>query len=327
MEIDGESVPWSEKYRPTTLNAVIGQTETIKNLQRCLAKKSFPHFIFTGTAGTGKTTSAFCFINDLCKLYNPNIHQLPPNQLLFRNASDKNKLSDNDEIKGFVFTITFVSDIPYKFVVLDECDNMTMDKQLALRKIIESAPPNVRFIFLCNYVENLAEPIISRCAVYHFYPLKPEEVKHDLVTILQQENITVPDHLISIIIQATRGDLRNAINTLQFMLLTPNQTEQQIYEYLNLLAPHLLNDIGMDIITGSFSHLELIYTVFPSSTSRCLLQQLLFWFLEQPFPFATLCKITNILAEFDLRFTEGADHKLQMASLFAELENCFLEED
>ena len=60
-------LPWTEKYRPNTLDDVIGQELVVNRLKAFVASGNFPNMIFAGTAGIGKTTCAIAFANDLYK--------------------------------------------------------------------------------------------------------------------------------------------------------------------------------------------------------------------------------------------------------------------
>ena len=69
-------------------------------------------------------------------------------------------MDELDEIKNFVFHTGIQQSVTFKFVILDEADLIPKDLQSAFRRIIEMAPPNVKFIFMCNYVENMIDPIL-----------------------------------------------------------------------------------------------------------------------------------------------------------------------
>ena len=91
-------IPWVEKYRPRSLREVASQSLTIQSLQEFVNKRALPHLIFTGPAGTGKTSTAISLINDLVGSKN-----LTQDVLLERNASDESRMQDLPSIKNFVF--------------------------------------------------------------------------------------------------------------------------------------------------------------------------------------------------------------------------------
>src|SRR2546428_10011743 len=56
---------WVEKYRPTTLDEIVGQDEVISRLKAYVKAGNLPHLLFAGPAGTGKTTSAIALAREL----------------------------------------------------------------------------------------------------------------------------------------------------------------------------------------------------------------------------------------------------------------------
>ena len=139
---------WIEKYRSQTLEQYIGNDTVKARIADCIASNDIPHFIFAGTAGTGKTTLAKLIVNNIKCDY------------VYLNASDENGIDMiREKVKGFASSATFN---PLKVVILDEADFLTQPAQAALRNIIEEYSINTRFILTCNYIERLIEPLTSR---------------------------------------------------------------------------------------------------------------------------------------------------------------------
>jgi replication factor C small subunit len=67
--IDLES-PWVEKYRPQTFDDVVSQNLAVENLKEIVSKGNMPHMIFTGPAGTGKTSTALIIAKHVIKKEN-----------------------------------------------------------------------------------------------------------------------------------------------------------------------------------------------------------------------------------------------------------------
>ena len=147
---------WIEKYRSQTLEQYIGNDAVKTRITDCIAKNDIPHFIFAGSAGTGKTTLAKLIVKNIQCDY------------LYINASDENGIDTiRDKVKGFASTASFQ---PLKVVILDEADFLTQPAQAALRNIIEEYAINTRFILTCNYIERLIEPLQSRCEIHKLTP-------------------------------------------------------------------------------------------------------------------------------------------------------------
>jgi replication factor C small subunit len=193
---------WIEKYRSTTLEQYIGN-ETVKaRIADCIAKNDIPHFIFSGTAGTGKTTLAKLIVGNIKCDY------------IYLNASDENGIDViREKVKGFASSASFQ---PIKIVILDEADFLTQPAQAALRNIIEEYSSNTRFVLTCNYIERLIEPLQSRCEIHILKPpSKGEVAKHVCTNILDVEEVTYNIQDVALLIKEHYPDVRSIIKNLQ----------------------------------------------------------------------------------------------------------------
>lgn len=193
---------WIEKYRSQTLQQYIGNDAIKARIADCIANNDIPHFIFAGSAGTGKTT--------LAKLIVKNIHC----DYLYLNASDENGIDMiRDKVKGFASTASFH---PIKVVILDEADFLTQPAQAALRNLIEEYSAYTRFILTCNYIERLIEPLQSRCEIHILKPpTKGAVAKHICTNILDVEGVTYDVQDVVKVINEFYPDIRSVIKVLQ----------------------------------------------------------------------------------------------------------------
>jgi len=147
MAAPQESVMWVEKYRPKTIQEVVGLKDIVESLSAFLKNpKTMPHLMFAGVPGTGKTTLALVIAHTL---YGDNWRSFT----LELNASDERGIDTvRDRIKDFSrYSRTgFGGDIPFALIILDECDQMTGPAQTALRRIMEIGSRTSRFILICN---------------------------------------------------------------------------------------------------------------------------------------------------------------------------------
>ena len=192
---------WIEKYRSETLEQYIGN-ETVKTrIADCIAKNDIPHFIFAGTAGTGKTTLAKLIVGNIKCDY------------IYLNASDENGIDViREKVKGFASSMGFKK---WKVVVLDEVDYMSHLAQPMLRNIMETFSGHCRFILTCNYVEKVIDPIQSRCQAFQIIPPTKKDVAVQMSKILKAEEIEFDVKDLVPIIDASYPDIRKVINTCQ----------------------------------------------------------------------------------------------------------------
>jgi DNA polymerase III delta prime subunit len=193
---------WIEKYRSSTLDQYIGNDAVKDRIADCISKNDIPHFIFSGTAGTGKTTLAKLIVSNIKCDY------------LYLNASDENGIDMiREKVKGFASSASFN---PIKVVILDEADFLTQPAQAALRNIIEEYSMNTRFILTCNYIERLIEPLQSRCEVNILKPpTKGAVAKHICTNILDVEGVTYEMTDVAKVINEFYPDIRSVIKVLQ----------------------------------------------------------------------------------------------------------------
>ena len=193
---------WIEKYRSQTLEQYIGNDAIKDRIADCIAKNDIPHFIFAGSAGTGKTTLAKLIVGNIQCDY------------LYLNASDENGIDMiREKVKGFASSASFN---PIKVVILDEADFLTQPAQAALRNIIEEYSMNTRFILTCNYVERLIEPLQSRCELHILKPpTKGAVAKHICTNILDVEDVTYEMPDVAKVINEFYPDVRSIIKVLQ----------------------------------------------------------------------------------------------------------------
>src|SRR5207249_3198955 len=104
---------------------------------------------------------------------------------------------------------------PFKIVILDEADAMTTEAQSALRKIMENSSNITRFCFICNYINQIIEPIASRCMKFRFKPINTISMINKLEVISKKEKLNINKEILKKIVIMSKGDMRRGIMTLQ----------------------------------------------------------------------------------------------------------------
>ena len=140
---------------------------------------------------------------------------------IYINVSDKGGVDTlRDDINGFASTMAFNGSV--KIVIMDEFDGASPNLQKAMRAAIEEFNEVCRFIFTCNNIAQVIEPIRSRCEVLHFSwsdsksktEMVPKIYKR-LCNILKVENITYDPVVIEKIIEMKYPDIRSCIVALE----------------------------------------------------------------------------------------------------------------
>ncbi|KAF8632952.1 hypothetical protein AX15_001555 [Amanita polypyramis BW_CC] len=202
-------LPWVEKYRPVTLDDVVGNAETIDRLKVIAKDGNCPHMIISGMPGIGKTTSIHCLAHQM-------LGDAYKDAVLELNASDDRGIDVvRNKIKTFAQKKVTLPPGRHKIVILDEADSMTPGAQQALRRTMEIYSNTTRFCLACNMSNKIIEPIQSRCAILRYSKLKDQEVLKRLLEICELEKVPYNDDGLTALIFTSEGDMRQAINNLQ----------------------------------------------------------------------------------------------------------------
>ncbi|MEK6955861.1 MAG: replication factor C small subunit, partial [Nanoarchaeota archaeon] len=181
---------WTERYRPKKFEEVIGHHDIVKRLKALVEQKNIPHLLFSGPAGVGKTTLALVIAREL---YGDDWKQ---NFLELNASNDRGIDIIRNEVKDFAKT-KGIANIPFKLILLDECDALTKEAQQALRRTMETYSNSCRFILSCNFVNKVIDPIKSRCAIFKFKPLNKKDLKEIVSNISSKENLNIDEETIN----------------------------------------------------------------------------------------------------------------------------------
>jgi replication factor C small subunit len=196
---------WTEKYRPQTLDGyVFTDPAQREQIEYFVKEKSVPHLLFTGPAGTGKTTLAKILVNSL---------DIDPFDFLQVNASRDNGVDFlKSKIEGFVSTLPF-GDL--KIVLLDEADYLSHNAQAILRGLMETYQSQARFILTANLAYKIIGPLKSRCHSIVIDKTDQTEFTSRAATILLTEGVEFDLDTLDTYVKATYPDLRSCLKLLQ----------------------------------------------------------------------------------------------------------------
>lgn len=222
------AIPWSEKYRPSSLSEMEQTGNLMELFGRSIEQKELSHYLFYGPPGTGKTSAILAIGRDIFKEHykdrvfeynasNDRGINVVREQIAkkARRSVSPLKCEDGSIAPGF------------KIIVLDEADSMTEEAQDALRVIIEQHSNVTRFCFICNYINKITSAIKSRCSEVFFKKLEPEHIHAKLSSIIEQEGMVLGDDILETVITVSNGDMRKAITALHNL--------KYLYDYKQLV--------------------------------------------------------------------------------------------
>lgn len=285
-----------------------------------------PHLLLYGPPGTGKTTSALAIVR---QLFGP---ELMKTRVLELNASDERGIAVvRHKIKDFAATsvgpgVPGYPCPPFKVIILDEADSMTKDAQNALRRTMETYSKVTRFVFICNYVSRIIEPLASRCAKFRFKPLEGTVINDRILYICGQEGVALGERALETLGQVSGGDMRKAITTLQsaYRLNGSPVSPECILDVAGTVPKEVASSLIHTCRTSAFDKVQqavddLIADGFPAQGVLLRLQEVA---LEDPvMSEQARGQILIKLAEVDKELVDGSDEYLQLLSTAARIQS------
>lgn len=307
---------WVEKYRPKTLGEVAGQYDVIERLMAYVRCENLPHLMFAGPAGTGKTTSAIALAKELFgENWKTNFHEL--------NASDERGINVvRTKIKDYARTAS-IGDVDFKVIFLDEADALTPEAQAALRRTMEKFTSTCRFILSCNYSSKIIEPIQSRCAVFRFKPLTPDDIKKYLQRIAKEEELNITDAGYDAIVYIASGDLRKATNSLQVAASVSRDIDDEtIFKVSATAKPEDVKKLIETSLKGEFVRARNLLDgllIDYGLSGEDIIKQLHRTIFDTPIPDEYRVRIVDSMGEIEFRMVEGSNERIQLEALLAHL--------
>ena len=224
-------------YRPQTFKDVVGQEHIIKTLKNQIQNNNVGHaYLFCGTRGTGKTSTAKIFARAVnCE---DSVNEEPCNEcevckdilndnnmdVIEIDAASNNSVDDIREIRENVKYTP--AKCKYKVYIIDEVHMLSQGAFNALLKTLEEPPSYVIFILATTEPHKIPATILSRCQRFDFKRVTVKDMSSRMKEICEDVNVEVDDRALNLIARNSQGALRDALSILdQCMSFSENKIE------------------------------------------------------------------------------------------------------
>lgn len=197
------SEPLHIKYRPQSLRDMYGQEAVVKSLEKALVAKARNHcYLFTGPAGTGKTTLSRILARELnCG----DIQEV--------DAASNSGIDAMREVTASLRYHGF-GEAPNRAIIIDECHGLSKQAWDSLLITTEQPPPHVYFFFCTTVEGKIPKTMETRCLAYTLKPLRWADSMDLLEFVRKQEGLKTPDGILELIASSCEGSPRMALTML-----------------------------------------------------------------------------------------------------------------
>lgn len=309
IESNDDQFLWVEKYRPQTIDECVLPEGMKAIFKQYIEQGQLPTFLFSGTAGVGKTTVAKALCNEVGVDW------------IMINGSDEGRSIDvlRNKIKNFASTVSLTDSS--KVVIIDEADYMNADSvQPALRSFIEEFSNNCRFIFTCNFKHRIIEPLRSRCSNIDF-KVENKDKQHiaaeffkRVTHILEKEQVQYDPKVVAELITTHFPDYRRMLNELQRYSVTGkidsgifvNLASESYKELIKHLKDKNFKEVRQWVAKNSDADTPVLFKKLYMTASE---------FLDP----SAIPNLILILADYQYKSAFVADHELNIMAALTEV--------
>ena len=219
----------ARRWRPKQFDELVGQVHIVRTLRNAIDTKRIAHaYLFVGSRGTGKTSTARLFAKALNAEGGPSA--TPDNESEISQAIMGGSCMDVIEIDGAsnngVEQVRALRDdcqyaptqCTYKIYIIDEVHMLSTAAFNALLKTLEEPPEHVKFFFATTEAHKVLPTITSRCQRFEFRPISDKVITEKLMEISDAEGIKVEHAALTSIARLANGGMRDAQSILDQMI-------------------------------------------------------------------------------------------------------------
>lgn len=219
----------ARRTRPQSFSELVGQESAVKAIEGMIQSGRIPHaFLFTGTRGTGKTSSARILAKSLCCERGPTLepcqtctHCVQITACAHEDVFEIDGASHTgvDNIRELRESARFFPQSSrYKIFIIDEVHMLSIGAFNALLKTLEEPPPQVVFILATTELHKVPVTVRSRCMILSFRKIDPATIAQHLANVLQKDKIEFSQDALQLIAREAKGSLRDSLSLLEQVL-------------------------------------------------------------------------------------------------------------
>jgi DNA polymerase-3 subunit gamma/tau len=207
---DGGRLALYRKYRPKSLDDLVGQPQVTDILRAALKKDMIGHaYLFSGPRGTGKTSAARILAHQFNDIdYSENLNL----DIIEIDAASNRRIEDIRDLREVIKLAP--TKLKFKVYIIDEVHMLTNESFNALLKTLEEPPAHAIFILATTDLHKVPATILSRTQKFNFRLLSAEQMSEHLAKIAKMEDIKINPEALSLIAELSGGSVRDAISIL-----------------------------------------------------------------------------------------------------------------